>query len=221
MKKYLITLLSVLLMVTLLIACNNTEKEKPNNKTNDITVKNEVKQKDEKENNSNINLIKTKAYVLNETSNSNESTNYSVVVASTSNKLLGRIEISVLNELNKDNNGNNIKIENKQIYNIVIQEKNDNNIYIVNEISLSNDDEKQDWYDGRSTNNNFKTEFEELKAISPKEAYKKVYEELQFKWTYEQIEVYKVYMEQQMQTSDELKGIWNDAYTSVGKTLGY
>lgn len=212
MKRYIIGLI----LITLLV-CGCSKKE-----INETEVKNDDLET-EKNTQELINeaTFVTKAYIISEVANNNESITYKCVLSSLSCDKIGLYKINVANEVSSDASGKLIKLEPKLIYEVVLEIESKDGIHKAIKVNHETDSTKPDWDEGRHKFSTFDKDFEELKKLSPKEAYNKVYNELQYKWAYEQIDVYKAYMEQQMQTSEELKKTWNDAYASVGKTLGY
>ena len=73
---------------------------------------------------------------------------------------------------------------------------------------------------GRIQNSTFTTDFEQLKLMEPKEALEKSLT-MQYTWSFEQIEIFKAYIESEKATSEELKKVWEEAEKEIDLDLGY
>lgn len=214
MKKILL-LLTLTLTVTL-IGCDKKKEEADNVIGKELTVDN-VETEPIIDNN---NSFESVAYILEEVKSDNENVMYKCVLSYSeiSDKLnFGLYEITIPKSLHSE------KLAAKEFYKVNIQREitDESTLYKSLEIRLATQEEKDAWTNGRDTYSTFDEDFTMIKNMTPADGYKMAYDKCQYTWSYAEIEVFKTFMEQQMQESDELKKVWTEAYTAVGKTLGY
>lgn len=93
-------------------------------------------------------------------------------------------------------------------------------IITINNIREADEYEVKNFEKGRVQNSTFTTDFEQLKLMEPKEALEKSLT-LQYTWSFEQIEVFKAYVESKKAESEESKVIWEEAEKEIDLDLGY
>lgn len=91
---------------------------------------------------------------------------------------------------------------------------------VVLEYREATDDEINKFNENRSKNSTFKEDFERIKGEEPEYAYGDALRS-QYTWSYEQIEVFKAWIEEQKQTSSELKETWESIENNTDAVLGY
>lgn len=93
-------------------------------------------------------------------------------------------------------------------------------ILTASDIREADEYEVKNFESGRIQNSTFTTDFEQLKLMEPKEALEKSLT-LQYTWSFEQIEIFKAYVEGKKAESEEIKKSWEDAEKEIDLDLGY
>ena len=93
-------------------------------------------------------------------------------------------------------------------------------ILTASDIREADEYEVKNFESGRIQNSTFTTDFEQLKLMDPKEALEKSLT-LQYTWSFEQIEIFKAYVEGKKAESEEIKKSWEDAEKEIDLDLGY
>ena len=91
---------------------------------------------------------------------------------------------------------------------------------VVLEYREATSNEIDKFNENRSKNSTFKEDFERIKGEEPEYAYGDALRS-QYTWSYEQIEVFKAWIEEQKQTSNELKETWESIENNTDAVLGY